>query len=243
MKVSKEKAKKTLDVLLNVFLGIFLVFCIATIISVIVSKKAEDDAVTINGTQVRLVLTESMEECEYTDVSMYDIQDIPKDSMIGLEVVTDENKDEFYKSLEVGDVLTFKYYIGGRQMTITHRLIDKDPKQNGGYILTLRGDNINADGTTSSQIIDTSLDDTSFNYVIGKVKWVNHPLGEILTFFKSPVGMISVVIVPCCILMVCEIVKIVNVVNEDKKLSLKQKNDEIEELKKRLEQLEKKEEE
>lgn len=242
MKKDKTKIKKTLDIVLNVFLGIFLVFCITAIITVIVSKKAEDDAVTINGTQVRLVLTESMEESEYTDVSEYEIKDVPKDSLIGLEVITPENKEEFYESLNEGDVLTFKYYIGGRQLTITHRLIDKEPKQNGGYILTLRGDNINKDGTTSTQIIDTSLDDTSFNYVIGRVKWVNHPLGEILTFFKSPVGMISVVIVPCCILMIMEIVKIVNVVNEDKKASLKKKNEEIEELKKRLEQLEKKEE-
>ena len=133
-----------------------------------------------------------------------------------------------------------------KQETITHRVIDKE-EYNDGFVFHLRGDNINEDGTTSTQIIDTRKTE-SFNYIIGKVKGVSYPIGLVITALKSPVGIVGMIIIPCVILIIFEIIKIANEVNKDKIEKNKDKEKELEiknlellELKKRLEELEKKE--
>ena len=126
--------------------------------------------------------------------------------------------------------------IGNKQETITHRVINKTPKE-GGFIFELRGDNINEDGTTSTQIIDTT-DVDSFNYIIGKVIGISYSFGVIMTTMKSDIGIIGVIIIPSIILIIFEIMKISNEINKDKIIKSKEKDKELEELKRRLLELE-----
>ena len=233
--------KKTFSIILNVLLIIFIILSTLGVIAAIINKKTGDDALTIGNTQTRLVLTESMEANPLTDVSSYEIKDIPVNSLVFIEVIDKNNKDAFYDSLKVGDVLTFEYYMNGRIVIITHRLIGKESKETGGYILTLRGDNINSDGSTSCQTIDTSLSDVAFNKVIGKVTYVEPTLGNIITFLKSPIGLVMVVIIPCLILIGFETVKVISILNKEKKEIMNKKDKEIDELKERLKMLENKE--
>ena len=244
--ILKEKTKKitkiTIDILLYCFLGI----CLLGLISVINYRKSSNEAVAIFNREIRIVVTNSMEKCDLTDVSDYKIKDIPVKSAIIIEKVPEnkEKADEWYDKLEVGDVLTFKYHYTAQQLTITHRLVEKTEKSTGGYLLKLEGDNKNSEEVLE-QIIDTSADD-AYDYVIGKVVRVSYPLGVVISSLQSTVGIVCIIIIPSAIIIIYEIIKIVNVLEKDKKLKLEEesskKDSEIEELKKRLATLEKEKE-
>ncbi|MBR5140666.1 MAG: S26 family signal peptidase, partial [Clostridia bacterium] len=149
--------KKIVKIAANILLYLFIAVCIFSVILTISSKKDIDGTATIFGTQMRSVLTSSMEKCDATDVSGFEIKDIPAGSMIFVDVVPEdpEKAQEWYADLKVGDVLTFKYvYV--RQETITHRIVDIQPNQDGGYTINLEGDNKGTDSATLAQTINTA---------------------------------------------------------------------------------------
>ncbi len=242
MSVEKEKTKvqKIFSIALNVLTYLFFAICIFSLVISVASKKDQDGAANIFGKQARIVVSNSMEKCAQTDVSGYKIKDIPVKSMIFIDLVpeNEEEAEEWFADLKKGDVLTFRYvYV--KQETITHR-ISKDPVKNanGGYTITLEGDNKNSDGNTLTQVIDTSKRDTSTNYIIGKVTGKSHFIGLLITAVKSPAGIVGILIVPCLIIMGFEIFRIVSVCTEKKREEERKKNEqrdnELEDLKKQL---------
>ena len=224
----------------NVLLYVILAIALFVVVLSIATKKDADGAATVFGKQIRIVRSDSMEKCEETDVSDYDIKDLPIKTLLVIDVVpTDaEEAKEWYKSVREGDVLTFRYKYT-EQVTITHRVI-KITEKEGGYIIELAGDN-KASEDTLTQVIDTS-DTESYNYVIGKVVWANFPLGWLVYALKTPAVVTCVIIIPCLIIIVLEIIKIVNVLGDGKREKIKkeaqEKEAEIEELKRRLAALE-----
>ncbi len=237
----KEKTsvvKTILTVIVNVLLYLFIAVCIFGIIVSITSKKDDDGATTIFGVQMRSVISPSMEKCDLTDVSSFEIKDIPTKSLVFIKVLpeTEEEKEVFYSSLKVGDVLTFKYtYV--TQETITHRITSITKKDTGGYIIELEGDNKNTEDGILTQVIDTS-DVVSPNYVIGKVTGTSYTLGLFVYAIKTPVGIICIVILPSLIIVVLEIIRIVNLLSADKKKKLKAQSEELEKLREKLKELE-----
>ena len=227
----------------NVLLYVILAIALFVVVLSIATKKDADGAATVFGKQIRIVRSDSMEKCEETDVSGYDIKDLPIKTLLVIDVVpTDaEEAKEWYKSVRVGDVLTFRYKYT-EQVTITHR-VTKITEKDGGYIIELAGDN-KASEDTLTQVIDTS-DTESYNYVIGKVVWANFPLGWLVYALKTPAVVTCVIIIPCLIIIVLEIVKIVNVLGDGKREKIKEeaqkKDAELEELKRRLAAIEDKE--
>lgn len=227
----------------SVLLYVILAIALFVVVLSIATKKDADGAATVFGKQIRIVRSDSMEKCEETDVSDYDIKDLPIKTLLVIDVVpTDaEEAKEWYKAVREGDVLTFRYKYT-EQVTITHRVI-KITEKEGGYIIELAGDN-KASEDTLTQVIDTS-DTESYNYVIGKVVWANFPLGWLVYALKTPAVVTCVIIIPCLIIIVLEVVKIVNVLGDGKREKIKkeaqQKEAEIEELKRRLAALEDKE--
>lgn len=237
--------KKVLKVSGWVLTYLFIALCLFAVILTLTGKKSEDGATTIFGRELRIVTTDSMAHYEGFDTTGYDIGSIPTGSMVFVERVPQTNANEWYATLKVGDVLTFRYTYGAKQYTITHRLVDIKQKQSGGYILTLKGDNKASENSeTLEQTIDTSIE--SGNYVIGKVTGQSRFLGFVVSAVSSTVGLICIVIIPCAIIIVYEVVKIVSVLNKDKKKKEKdekqQMSNEIELLKKQIEQLKKTEE-
>jgi uncharacterized membrane protein len=224
----------------NVLLYVILAIALFVVVLSIATKKDADGAATVFGKQIRIVRSDSMEKCEETDVSDYDIKELPIKTLLVIDVVpTDaEEAKEWYKAVRVGDVLTFRYKYT-EQVTITHRVI-KITEKEGGYIIELAGDN-KASEDTLTQVIDTS-DTESYNYVIGKVVWANFPLGWLVYALKTPAVVTCVIIIPCLIIIVLEIIKIVNVLGDGKREKIKkeaqEKEAEIEELKRRLAALE-----
>lgn len=242
--MNNEKVKKALkitgDVLLYVFIGVCLVAMVATVIF----KQKNDEAVSIAGMEMRLVITESMGKSEHTDVSKYEIKDIPLNSMVFIEKVPESKAEaeEWYSNLKVGDVLTFKY-VYTRQITITHRIVsivENDAKD--GYLITLEGDNKSGE-TAGQQVINTSPKtvDESFNYVIGKVTGQSYPLGLLLTALKSPLGLIFIIVISVGIIgfEVFKLIKMATAEKKEKEQAEKEaKDNELEELRRKLAALE-----
>ena len=235
-------SKKVLKLVLDILLYLFMALCIFSVAITIFSKKDIDGAANVFGYQIRTVTTDSMGACEQTDVSGYDIGSIPKNSLVFIKLVPEDKDkaDEFYKNIKEGDVLTFKY-VYTSQVTITHRVIKSDPNSRGGYTIHLEGDNKSATDTQLTQVIHTENKNDP-NYVIGKVTAKSYLIGLLITFLQSPLGLILVVIVPCLAIIVLEAIKISGMLGAEKKKKIvaenQKKDDELEELKRRLAELE-----
>ena len=257
VKKPKTVLQKILDVALTVIVVIVVIIAIFVLFVTITSKKSPDGAADIFGYQMRTILTGSMEkckhedpseECDHVDVSKYEIGHLPVDTMIFIELVP-EDKDEaneWYKNLKEGDVLTFQYTGMG---VVTHRIIEIEPNSTGGYEIDLMGDNRGDDGTAGVQTIITNNADSA-NRVIGKVVGQSVFLGKAVTIIRKPVGAIFVILVPCLLIVIVEVVKIIVILTEDKRAKRKAQKEErkaleektetaredIEELKKQIEQ-------
>lgn len=242
-KTNKAKIKEIGKIVFDVILYVFIALCILSVVMTITAKKDKDGTSQIFGVQMRIVTSDSMAKCEITDVSDYKIKSIPIRSMIFIQLVPEdeEKADEWYGDLKEGDVLTFKY-VYTEQVTITHRITKITEKETGGFIIELAGDNKNSESGQLYQKIDTS-DKFSTNYVIGKVTGKAYLLGLFISLAKTPVGIVFIIMVPCLIIIVLEVLKITNVfVSEKKQIHMeeqKKKDDELEELRRRLAELEK----
>lgn len=230
--------KKIANIVGNVLLYAFIIICLFGVIVSIMAKKDADGTATIFGVQMRSVISPSMEKCDVTDVSEFEIKDIPTKSVVFVSVVpeSEEEKNAFYASLKEGDVLTFKYtYV--TQETITHRIVDIEENGVGGYIIKLAGDNKNTEDGVLIQTIDTS-DLVSTNYVIGKVVGQSYLLGLFIWALKTPVGLICIIILPSLIIIVLEVIRIVNILTAEKKKKLDSEREELELLREKLKSLE-----
>lgn len=237
--MGKEKTKKILGIVGNVCLYAFLILSIVLVALSIASRKDGGDAMTLFGRQMRIVVSASMEQCDQTDVSEYDIKSIPVKSMVFIETVPEDEQEakEWYDALEVGDVCTFQYKFGGKGQIVTHRIIAKTAETNG-WKIELQGDN-KADSENVEmgiQVIHTGVD--SVEYIIGKVTGQSRVLGFVTYVMKQPIGIALIVMVPCAIIIILEIVKIVNVFGAERKQKIKEEHDrqqsEIDELKRQL---------
>lgn len=241
----KLQVKRAISLIFNLLYYSVLLLCLAAIVLVIVTKRDGDGAANILGYQMRIVQSASMEKHEDTDTSALAIKDIRTKSCIFIQTMPQDEarQAEWLSALKVGDVLTFKYvYI--KQETITHRIVAIEEKE-GGYLITLQGDNKASDSETLTQVIDTSVSDSP-NYIIGKVVGKSYLLGLVIYLFKTPLGMIFIVIVPCLVIIVIQIVRIVDVCYREKRQRQEQellrqreeydrKARELEELKRQLE--------
>ena len=242
MEKAKTKMKKIGGIALNVLMYVFLAICIFSVVLTVLSKRDADGAANVFGFQMRVVTSDSMAKCELTDVSDYKIKDIPVRSMVFVKTVPDDpqDADEWYGKLKAGDVLTFRY-VYTTQVTITHRIISITEKETGGFIIELAGDNKNAEDGQLTQVIDTSIPNST-NYVIGKVVGQSYLLGLIMSLLMQPVGIVLMIIVPCFVIILLEILKISRVFGEDKKNREQEErektNSELEELRRKLAELE-----
>lgn len=241
--MKSSKTKRLLNISVNILVYAFLALAIISLVFAIFAKSDSDGAVTVFGRQVRIVVSESMAKCDETDVSSFDIKDIPLKSAVFIECVPKDaaEADKWYGALEPGDVLTFKY-LYSKQEVITHRIIEKDRNDNGGYTIVLEGDNKTGDVKLLRQTIDTS-NRNSPNYVIGKVTAVSYPFGLIVHTLMQPVGIAVIIMLPCFVIILLEVLRIVRYLSEEKKKKAQAvtetKDNEIEQLKAQIEALKK----
>lgn len=236
--------KRVLNIIGYILFVFILLVAIFSIYVSISSKKDSDGTARVFGYELRFVKSNSMEKCELTDVSNYKIKDIKVKSCVIVETVPEEESEAniWYSNLNVGDVLTFKYTYT-KQETITHRIISIE-QNSSGYTIKLAGDNKVEGSESSIQTIDTS-DATSKNYVIGKVVAISYPLGLLIYCLKTPVGIICILIIPCILIIIWEIIRIIRAFamekKEKNKIKQEEKDLEIERLKKQIEEMNRKE--
>ena len=230
--------KKIFKITSDILLYCFIFLGIITIIITLSSKKDIDGATNIFNYQLRLVITDSMDKCSETNVSKYKIKSIPKNSLVLIKKI----KDDDYKKIKEGDVLTFRY-LYTEQVTITHRVKSIVEKEAGGYIIELVGDNKTGESELLVQTIDTSIEESP-NYIIGEVVYTSIIIGFILNMLKSSLGIVFIIIIPSFIIILLEIIKIINItIIEKRKLAERKANEkeqEILELKKKLKEMENK---
>ena len=236
-----SKTKKVLNIVVNILVYAFLALAVVSLVFVMFSKN---DAVTVFGRQVYIVVSGSMEKCENTDVSDFEIKDIPVKSAVFIECVPKDaaQADEWYSDLQVGDVLTFKY-LYTTQETVTHRIVEIEENGDGGYTIQLEGDNKGEGVTLARQTIRTEEVDSP-NYVIGKVTSVSYPLGVVIHSLTQPLGIAFLVMIPCFAIILLEVIRIVKYLGEEKRkkaeASSLEKDDEIEQLRAQIEALKEK---
>ena len=246
---TKQKVLRALQIAGDVLFCLIIAFALFVLIISVSAKRDADGTANVFGYQLRFVRSGSMEMCDQTDVSGYKIKSIPVKSCVFIKKAPapDDQQalNEWCSALSVGDVLTFQYSKYGaaniQDKVITHRIVKIEPKE-GGYIITLEGDNKNDTGSVGQQVIDTTKAD-GLDYIIGKVEGQSYFLGLCVYALKSPVGLVFIIIVPCMIVIAYEVIKIVTVLNKDKKDRQQQektaKEDEIALLRKQLEELQK----
>ena len=238
---NKKWIKNTLKAFVNVVIFVFLAVALVSVSVTVFSSKDADGTAEIFGYQIRLVKSPSMEACAETNVSKYEIKSIPVNSMVLIETVpkTASEANEWYAALKVGDVLTFKY-LYAEHVVITHRIVAIEENDDGGYTIQLAGDN-KTSGEIQNQLqqtINTAGNDP-YNYVIGKVTGVSPAAGTVLNFLQSPIGIVFVIILPCVIIIIFEALKIAKALGDKKRGELQSEKDrEIEELRRRLSELE-----
>lgn len=253
MEETKNKSviiKKVVSIVLDVIAGAFALFSIFVLILTVSMNNSNDGSATIFNTELRVVTSDSMEGDGSVDVSSYRIKSIPNKSCVFIDQIpTDKTKkDEWYSSIKVGDVLTYKYvyYMNGntsdpRQIITTHRVVEILEKGESDFVFTLQGDNSNPKDSylAGQQTIDTSVD--GWNYIIGKVKGQNYLLGATINSLKEPAGIILIVIVPCLLIVAYEAYRILTVMKDEKNEKIEaeknEKNEEIAALRKELESL------
>lgn len=246
---TKQKVLRALQIAGDVLFCLIIAFALFVLIISVSAKRDADGTANVFGYQLRFVRSGSMKKCDQTDVSGYKIKSIPVKSCVFIKKAPapDDQQalNEWCSALSVGDVLTFQYSKYGaaniQDKVITHRIVKIEPKE-GGYIITLEGDNKNDTGSVGQQVIDTTKAD-GLDYIIGKVEGQSYFLGLCVYALKSPVGLVFIIIVPCMIVIAYEVIKIITVLNKDKKDRQQQektaKEDEIALLRKQLEELQK----
>lgn len=148
------------------------------------------------GTEAMVVVSGSMDG-EPRD---YDVATIPTGSLVVIRRVPSD-PGAFYDSLELGDVLTFRYVhpVSGERMNVTHRIVGIE-ESSGVYTYTLRGDSVADDPTNgSAQVVTSDSGD-----VIGKVVGVSRWLGAAVAFMSTWAGRLCLVVAPCIILILSE---------------------------------------
>lgn len=209
--------KKIAKVAGNVFFYLFLAVATFCVVFTIFSKKDVDGAAEIFGMQMRVVTTDSMDKCNLTDVSAYKIKSLPPKTMVFIEKVPADPQEakDWYSSLQVGDVLTFRY-VYTSQITVTHRITAITEKADGSFLIELAGDNKNAKTGQLYQTIDTASKDSP-NYVLGKVTGKSYFLGFCVSLLRSNVGIICILIIPCLLIAILEGMKLAELLTENKK--------------------------
>lgn len=111
-------------------------------------------------------------------------------------------------NLNIGDIITFSSkdirYSG---LTITHRIVGKQTIQNGNLVYRTKGDNNRSE--------DSSL--VSFSDIYGKVLFKVPSVGILYNFITNPFGFIISIIIPIIVILVINIVKVKQLVDEERK--------------------------
>ena len=234
--MEKQKAKKITNIIEWIVIGIFGVFFLFVIVFASKSPTGNSSG-SVFGFETRLVLSSSMEaDKDFYKGKDYKIKSIEAGSVVFIKDCNYQNeakKEKFYASLEAGDVVT--YFSKVTNVYVTHRIVEVQ-KTESDIIYTILGDNVYAETSITEKV------NKNDNLIVGEVIGKSKSLGWIYTnVFSNKIAMFFIIAVPCFVLAAYEGVKIVTIVKAEKKekaaLEAKEREDEIVNLQKQIEEL------
>ena len=154
----------------------------------------------------------------------YRLFNVATGSMKGVYNVNDVIivKDCDTKSLKVGDDIAYQGVRGGLEgKLVTHRIIKKEKKSNGGYMYTTKG--------VVSEIEDPSINESQ---ILGKVVGVLPVISHLNHAIKSQAGFFLLVFIPLVLVIVLEVLQTITDIkiekNEIQRIDKNSENDEEE---------------
>lgn len=189
VKKEKSKARKIFDKACEILSGVLLVFLVAMIAIALVQKVTGQQS-QLFGYSITRILTNSMEPSIMTD-----------------DVILEKLYDG--EQLSVGDIITFRapeessIYVEGMNYTITHRIESIEETEDGGYIITTKGDN-------NSRADDFTIDETAVVSVYVTTLSVMTIIFKIISNFW---GFLVLIVLPLVFILIFQIVKLIKLKN------------------------------
>lgn len=188
----KKKRNKVIDRIFGIIFGIILVV-ICVFLSFGYIKTQNNELTFINDKTVLVIKTDSMEEINDDNTYLKDENNqnykYINTRLEALSLISIDRYDES-KELNLYDIVAFKM----DDTIIVHRLIkiniDEKTKET---TYTFRGDANNASFTNESNVKKEDILGIYNGYK-------NVPLGYIISFFQSEIGLISIIIVAICLI-------------------------------------------
>lgn len=232
-KVKKSKLRKTLEwIFLSIF-GVFFVVIFGFQIVGNITKKDNFGVPNVLGTQIMMVLTDSMEP-DYKVDDMIIVQKISPEKIYNLVASNPTTKEETIKfqdtaqnlkwieqeclvidtdSLKID--LSFYYSTSQLKMTMTHRLVgirlNEDIKEGSGrYDFFVQG--INKESKNYSGDQGQAFDE---RVLLGKVQFGSTFLGIVYKGVTSVWGLLILILLPSGYLIITSILDIVKGLKED----------------------------
>ena len=138
----------------------------------------------------------------------YRLFNVATGSMKGVYNVNDVIivKDCDKKSLKVGDDIAYQGVRGGLEgKLVTHRIIKKEKKSNGGYMYTTKG--------VASEVEDPSIDESQ---ILGKVVGVLPIITPLNHAIKTQAGFFLLVFIPLVLVIVLEVLQTITDIRIEK---------------------------
>ncbi len=191
--MAKIKAKKnTFDRILDVFAWVSFTIAVMLALAVFFSSfSGKDNGRDIFGYKMLIVESDSMSKSQISkDEPIF----FNKDDLIFIKEVSDVS------TIKVGDVITFvSYNPESRGKTLSHKVRSIKTNVNGD-ILGFETYGINT-GVSDQAIVDPS---TVVGVYVGKSPF----LGKMFTYFKTPAGYFTSILIPCVLLIIFFSIKV-----------------------------------
>lgn len=192
-----SKTKKTLKVIFNILLWVFVVFAVLVTALVLAAQNDADGLPSLGGKCLITVESPSMSPT-------FDKGDM----IISQKLTSDEEK----RSLQVGDVITYPFQIGGVDTFNTHRIVEVN-KNNSGEVIsyTTRGDNKDT---------NTANDKDPVDYRTVVAKWNGTKLsgiGRFIAFLRTSTGFLVIIVIPLILFFVYELIHFIFALNSVRK--------------------------
>ena len=198
---SEKKSWKIIKIVLNVVFYVFIAFLVIFSISNF-GVKDNLDIPGILGNGFLTVETDSMDGEEEDSFT--------RDDLIFVKKVTDSNREKMISKIEVGDIVTFSYYVDGLGIILnTHRVVDIKESISGEVIFITQGDKAALNPAYKYVSGSETNDSTKYEAVAEKDvlaiyngQWQN--AGKTMKYVRSEQGFLLVVVIPTAIFLVFE---------------------------------------
>lgn len=233
--INKKKILKIVKTILNVIFYLFIAFLVIFSISNF-GVKDNLDIPGIFGNGFLTVETASMDGNEKDSFTV--------DDLIFVKKVTDRNRDKIVQNIEIGDIITFSYYVDDEGIILnTHRVMDIRETISGEKVFITQGDKVALNPAYKYIPGSETNDSEKYEAVAEKDvlaiytgKWKN--AGKTMKYVRSEQGFLLVVVIPTAIFLVFEaFVLVTNImkIKQEKVASEKAKEHEEELAKAKLE--------